>query len=146
MMNEVLVTIRGQQRTREEEGEVIEVIVPGHYQLRDGCHYLTYEEMLDDSDAITKTLVKFTPAQMEMVRKGHINSRMIFAPGKETVTDYRTPFGDITAEITTFDLSVEAQEEKIDLQLRYSMLLGGAFAQDSTVEMEIRPARPEIHL
>ena len=133
MIKDVLVTVRGQQRTREEEGEVIELVVPGKYHFRDGEHYIMYEEVADQSREITKNLVKFTENRMELRKKGYLNSLMIFEKGKRTFSKYHTPFGSFDTGITTLSLQVKESEKSIAVEVKYAMTLDEDFVQDSQV-------------
>lgn len=137
MINNVLVTVRGRHSAGNEEGEVIEIVVPGKYNYRDGFHYVLYEETADDTGEITKNLIKFSEERMEIRKKGYLNSFMLFEPGKKTESDYQTPFGSIETGITTWKLDVREKENDIDVFVKYSMALDADFVQDCRVEIHI---------
>lgn len=123
MTKAVLVTVKGLQYSLEgEEGDDqrIETITRGNYYLKNGKHYVTYEESPDGSANI-KTMLKFDESFFELTRKGQYSVHMLFEEGKKNYTDYRTPFGNFVVGIDTSSIEITEKEKEIDLHIDYDM-------------------------
>lgn len=139
MKCEVIAAIRGLQFLEEEDGEQIEVITPAEYYLRNGAHYLIYEEVDEDNGARTKNMLKFKDHLLELTKKGAVNVHMIFEEQKKNITSYGTPFGNIMIGIDTSRVSMEEQENKIRIQAEYSMDVNYERLADCRIQVEICP-------
>ena len=60
MTKEVLVTIRGMQFAKQEEGDLepIEVITAGDYYKKNNKHYVIYDEIIEGFDGTTRNIIK----------------------------------------------------------------------------------------
>ncbi|MBQ2250483.1 MAG: DUF1934 domain-containing protein, partial [Lachnospiraceae bacterium] len=85
--------------------------------------------------ATTKNTVKISPEIVEVTKKGAVSSKMIYELGKQHMSDYMTPMGLIVLGITTKDLFVEANADKLRMELRYAMEMNGQFVSDSILEI-----------
>ncbi len=139
MTCEVMAAIRGLQFLEEEDGEQIEVITPAEYYLRNGVHYLIYEEVDEDNGARTKNMLKYKDHLLELTKKGAINVHMIFEEHKKNITSYGTPFGNIMIGIDTSRVSMVEQENKISIQAEYSMDVNYERLADCRIQVEICP-------
>ena len=139
MKCEVIAAIRGLQFLEEEEGEQVEVITPAQYYLRNGVHYLIYEEVDEDNGARTKNTLKYKDHSLELIRKGAVNAHLVFEEQKKTVASYGTPFGNILIGIDTDRISMEEQENKISIQAEYSMDVNYERFADCRIHVDICP-------
>ena len=90
MTRDVLVSITG-ARFSEHDKEDVEMIISGDYFWKNGKHYVLYEEVMEDSGEVVKNTVKITPDSMDILKKGSINTHMVFQKGKKNVSCYLTP-------------------------------------------------------
>lgn len=123
MTKDVLVTVKGLQYSLDGEGgddQRIETITRGNYYLKNGKHYVTYEESPDGSVNI-KTMLKFDESFFELTRKGQYSVHMLFEEGKKNYTDYRTPFGNFVVGIDTSSIEIKEKEKEILLHIDYDM-------------------------
>ena len=139
MKCEVIAAIRGLQFLEEEEGEQVEVITPAQYYLRNGAHYLIYEEVDEDNGARTKNTLKYKDHSLELIRKGAVNAHLVFEEQKKNVASYGTPFGNILIGIDTDRISMEEQENKISIQAEYSMDVNYERFADCRIHVDICP-------
>lgn len=139
MKCEVIAAIRGLQFLEEEEGEQVEVITPAQYYLRNGVHYLIYEEVDEDNGARTKNTLKYKDHSLELIRKGAVNAHLVFEEQKKNVASYGTPFGNILIGIDTDRISMEEQENKISIQAEYSMDVNYERFADCRIHVDICP-------
>lgn len=134
MAKDVLVSVKGTQFI-DGEKDSIEVITTGTWYEKNGKQYLLYEETYEGMQMTTKNTVKITPEIVEVLKKGAISSRMVYELGKQHMSEYTTPMGLIMLGITTKDIFVEADNEKLHMELRYAMEMNGQFVSDSILEI-----------
>jgi len=134
MAKDVLVSVKGTQFI-DGEKDSVEVITSGTWYEKNGKQYLLYEETYEGMQVTTKNTVKITPEIVEVTKKGAISSRMVYELGKQHMSDYTTPMGLIVLGITTKDIFVEADKDKLHLELKYAMEMNGQFVSDSILEI-----------
>lgn len=139
MKCEVIAAIRGLQFLEEEDGEQIEILTPAQYYLRNGAHYLIYEEVDEDSGSKTKNTLKYRDHILELTRKGAVNAHMVFEEQKKNMTSYGTAFGNILIGIDTSKVSMEEQEQKLCICAEYSMDINYERFADCRIQVEICP-------
>ena len=100
MTRDVLVSITG-ARFSEHDKEDVEMIIGGDYFWKNGKHYVLYEEVMEESGEVVKNTVKITPDSMDILKKGSINTHMVFQKGQKNVSCYLTPVGELTVGIET---------------------------------------------
>ena len=86
MTKEVELSIKGSQKYDTHEDNDLETRVVAEYYCRNHCHYVLYEELAEGFNQTTKSMLKLREDCLEMTRKGLVNTTMVFAKGKETVT------------------------------------------------------------
>lgn len=67
MTKDVLITISGMQFDIEEEP--VELVTVGTYYLKNGKHYVLYEEQTEGNGQVTKNIVKFYEGHFEMTKR-----------------------------------------------------------------------------
>ena len=134
MAKDVLVSVKGTQFI-DGEKDSVEVITSGTWYEKNGKQYLLYEETYEGMQVTTKNTVKIPPEIVEVTKKGAISSRMVYELGKQHMSDYMTPMGLIVLGITTKDICVEADQDKLHLELKYAMEMNGQFVSDSILEI-----------
>ena len=134
MAKDVLVSVKGTQFI-DGEKDSVEVITNGTWYERNGKQYLLYEETYEGMQVPTKNTVKIAPEIVEVTKKGAISSKMVYELGKLHMSDYTTPMGLIVLGITTKDIFVEADSDKLHMELRYAMEMNGQFVSDSILEI-----------
>jgi uncharacterized beta-barrel protein YwiB (DUF1934 family) len=139
MTEDILVSVKG-LHTLESEGEdEIEVFSAGKYYLKNGKHYIVYDEILDGLEGSLKSTIKFTEKQVELIRNGAASARMLFQPGQEHMVIYQTPMGPLSISLYTEDMEISVEEEKISLRIDYSLKTEDVVVSESTVNISICP-------
>ena len=82
--------------------------------------------------------------EIEVMKRGLVESHMIFEPGRRTTANYRTPMGLFLMGITTSLLEVEEDEESILLRIKYSMEMNGEYAFDCNTEILASSRKEEV--
>ena len=139
MTKEIILTISGLHETDGDADAPIETMTPGQYYMKNGKHYVVYDEVLDGLEGTVKSTIKFTDEVVELIRNGPASTRMVFQPGHEHMVIYQTPMGPLSISLYTADLKMELGEERMNLKIDYSLKTEGIVVSESTVNIEIYP-------
>ena len=137
MTSEVLVTVVGEQ-FQESDSDPIELVTVGVYEKKGDKHCVSYEEIPDNGDGISQTVLGFNHDKMEMTKKGEVSVNMIFEKGKSNVTYIETVMGSLSIGVTTTKLSVTEQEDEITLNVKYGMDLNYSYVSDCELNILIQ--------
>lgn len=143
MTKEVLVSISGLQMAvddMESNDEPIEVLSAGNYFLKDGKHYVFFEEVAEGLQGITKTQIRINGKEsIEVIKKGLSNMHMIFEKNKKNHCRYNTPFGQLNLGIFTTDIMIDETEENINIKAEYALDVNCEPLADCTIRINIKP-------
>lgn len=136
MTKDVLITISGMQF--DVEDAPIELKTVGSYYLKNGKHYVLFDEEPEGGGPITKNIIKFKSDFFEMTKKGGNNSYLLFEQGKKTSTIYCTPVGDIQVDVETHDLMFSESEEEILVKVKYALNMNYSFISECEVRFKVQ--------
>lgn len=136
MTKEVLVSISGMQADIEDTP--IELVTTGTYYLKNGKHYVLYEEQPEDNATVTKNVVRFYDGHFEITKKGGVNSLMIFDCGQKTSMVYTTPMGPLQMDVVTKELVIEETEEEMRAYIKYALDINYEFVSECEVSFKIQ--------
>ena len=139
MTKDVILTISGLHDTDGESDAPIETMTPAQYYMKNGKHYIVYDEILEGLEGSLKSTIKFTEKQVELIRNGAASARMLFQPGQEHMVIYQTPMGPLSISLYTEDMEISVEEEKISLRIDYSLKTEDVVVSESTVNISICP-------
>ena len=139
MTKDIIVTISGLHETDGDTDAPIETMTPGQYYLKNGKHYVVFDEVLEGLEGSVKSTIKFTEDQVELIRNGAASTRMIFQPGHENMVIYQTPMGPLSISLYTEELRAQIDEDHMKLEIEYSLKTEGVVVSESTVNIEICP-------
>ncbi len=144
MTKDVLLSMRGLQfDTTSEDGDKIETITPAEYYMRNGSHYVIYEEATEGFAEATKNILKFKNHALDLTKKGLVNVHMIFEEKKKNMTNYSTPYGDILIGIDTRSVEMKEEEERIVVDVDYALEVNYEHLADCKIKVDIRPKSGE---
>lgn len=124
----------------DEDNEAIEVITPASYYLKNGKHYILYDEVVEGFPGVIKNKIKITgDSALEIMKSGITNAHMVFEKGKMNVTYYDTPYGQIHVGIHTREMEVEVREDLITVEVDYGLDVNHEALADCRISMSIRP-------
>ncbi len=138
MTKEVELIIKGYQKYDTHEDNDLETRVAGEYYFRNGCHYILYEEQAEGFSQSTKSMLKLREGCLEMTRKGLVNTAMVFDRDKETVSHYKTPFGEFLLGIRTKSLRLLESEDAIHAEVAYALETDGRHMAECKISIQIR--------
>ena len=141
MNKEVIINISGLQLDAGTE-EPIELMTTGDYYLKNGKHYVIYDELTDDSQVV-KNRLKISPKVVEVTKKGASSSHMVFEWGKENLTYYDTPFGSLLLGINTSKIDLEEKEDSMALHIDYGLSINSDHVSDCSIDVSIASKQQE---
>ena len=125
MTKEVLLTISGlhyDSLPDEDENEPIEVITPATYYLKNGKHYVIYDEMVEGMPGTIQNKIRIAGNNLlEIKKSGLANTKMVFERDKINMTQYETPYGELLIGIFTKNMQVDVTEKNIDVCVNYEL-------------------------
>lgn len=142
MKKDVLISIAGLHYGVYEdsgESEPIEIITPASYYLKNGKHYIIYDEVVEGVPGTVKNTVKITGDTLfEISKSGLANTRMVFEKNKINMTNYQTPFGEMLVGIHTKEMQVDVQEDHIDVNISYALDVNHEPLSDCHIKVNVR--------
>ncbi len=138
MEKDVFVKVRGLHIAADTDSDIpIEVISKGSYYLKNGKHYLLYEEAMEGFNDVTKNRLTFTEDRLEITKSGVINAHLLFERDKRNSTFYYTPFGSITVGIDTKNMDISITDDLIKINISYALEMNNRLVSDCSIYMEI---------
>jgi len=137
MTRDVLIRLSGMQQMDHVSPDQIEVITTGDYFLKNGKHYVIYEEVMEGIEGTVHNLVKISPGLLDIRRKGMIETHMVFENDKMNVTRYETPMGEMVIGIHTEKIDLEEDEEHLHVKVDYSLDINYEHVSDCRIVMDI---------
>lgn len=123
MTKEVKISVCGRQWGEGIEENTIETETDGEYYCKNGSSYVFYEEVMEECSQPIKTRIKWKQNELELIRQGVVDTRMIFRENQVNVTDYATPYGNLLLGVNTKTVNVEEKEDCIYVFVEYQLEL-----------------------
>lgn len=136
MTKDVLVKISGLQ-AMEEDSDQVEVITVGDYFLKNGKHYVIYEETVDGFEGNIRNTVKISENMMEIRKQGIAMAHMVFEKDKKNLTHYATPMGEMIIEVTTNEIEMKEEEHSLKVRVNYGLDINYEHVSDCKIIMDI---------
>lgn len=133
MTKDVTVTVSGRQF--DVADEPVEVASQGTYYLKNGKHYILYEEKPEDGGDIVNNRIKFHDGCLEMKKSGAVSSVLKFLTGERTASLYRTGAGAVTMEVDTKDIVIAESDKLLQVKVRYDLHINGQFVSACEVDV-----------
>lgn len=139
MTKDIILTISGLHETDGESDAPVEIITPGQYFLKNGKHYILFEEVMEGLEGTLKSTIKFTENQVELLRSGAATTRMVFEKEQEHRMLYQTPMGPLAISVYTDDIVADVKENEINLEICYSLKAEEQILTESKVKINVCP-------
>ncbi len=137
MTKEVLITISGSQLMNGGNDD-IEMMTTGMYYLKNGKHYITYDEVLEGFEGVVKNVIKIQPDSLDIIKTGVTNVHMTFEKNKKYLTCYATPLGGMMIGLNTKDIRVIEEEEGLKATVQYSLDINYEHVSECNIMVDIR--------
>ncbi|MBO4266119.1 MAG: DUF1934 domain-containing protein [Lachnospiraceae bacterium] len=138
MEKDVWVSVAGLQFGDNPEGDKIEIITPGSYYRKKDHHFVTYDEIEEGTDAVTRNIVKFDGDMLTISKRGFTNVEMIFEKNKRNMTNYVTPYGTLMVGIDTDRIDIRESEDVINIDIDYALDINYEHLANCKIQMEIK--------
>ncbi len=145
MTREVVISISG-VRFSESDQEDTEMITMGDYFMKNGKHYIVYDEIAGDNGEIIKNTIKIMPDSMDILKRGCISSHMVFEKNKKNLACYITSVGELMVGIHTRNISLEEEENLLKVNVEYSLDINYEHVSDCSIIVSVRPKGSDISL
>ena len=107
---------------------------------------MIFEELMEGFTDTTKNVIKFRDSQLEVTKKGLVNVHMVFEENRKNMTSYATPFGNILIGIDTDEVEIREEEDRIQVNVAYTLEANYEHMADCKIEMSIRPREEGLEL
>jgi len=139
MEKDVLLTITGVQRMRDETPETTELVTEGVMRCEDGAVELSYEETVLTGLTGTRTTFRIEGARVILSRTGALESRMVFAVGQEDHSLYDIGFGALMIAVRAERIRSNVDENGGALEVAYAISIEEETAGTIEYRIEVRP-------
>lgn len=127
----ILVTMTG----TDERGEQVSLSTDGLFSETEDGFLVRFLELHPDSDTPIQTLLDAASQQVTIVRVGHEANVFVFRQGETYETQYETPIGAFYLRIFATEVRVRRRGLNGDVRMRYQVMTGKQFSDNSTMEM-----------
>ncbi|MCI5971098.1 MAG: DUF1934 domain-containing protein [Clostridia bacterium] len=136
----VLINIKGIQRTADNENENVELVTEGVFYKKDAKYYLVYAESEVTGMEGTTTTVEIERDKVSIIRNGFINNQLLFIPNRKTTSYYDTQLGGFSVSVMSTDVDVDVSESGGEVRVDYKMDINDAFANETKISINIKEA------
>ncbi len=137
MTERVWITISG---VRYEDGqkEEVETAAAGTYFEKGGTHYIRYDQ--EDGEDFIHNMIKIRTDRMEIVKKGAVDTRMIFEKGRKNAAPYMTLAGRLLMEISTREFMAFQSGKLVGAETEYALAINGQHVSDNRITVRVTSA------
>lgn len=132
-----MISVTGVHSAADAENDNVATVAQGEYFKKENKHYVIYQENVDDTGGICRSRIKFTEERVEMLKKGIVDTNMIFEENQIHTMQYQTPFGNLLFDINTDKIRVEEQDDRIVIHIQYGLENGNKLISRCKVKIEI---------
>ena len=146
MEKEVIISIHGVQTDPDGDNEVVEFVTRGSLRgsLEQG-YYLTYMESELTGLEGTTTTFQIEQDQITMLRKGNLNSAMVFREGERHISLYDAGFGGFMLGVNTHKARADIGSNGGNMELQYAIEVENTVIGENAFHIQVRdPALPAV--
>ena len=86
----------------------------------------------------TKCRIKVSEKELELQKRDSLNTRLLFMPGEEYLTNYETPYGSLLVGVRTRFLDLYEEEEFLRATLKYGLEINGEKTGECTLVLKVQ--------
>ncbi|MEW4411001.1 DUF1934 domain-containing protein [Clostridium sp. AN503] len=136
MTRDVLIRISGLQ-AMDGENDNVEVITTGDYFLKNGRHYVIYDEVMEGFEGNIRNMLKISPDKLDVRKNGAANAHMVFEQDRKNLTRYVTPMGEMIVEVSTNRILLDEQEDSLKVSVDYSLDINYSHVSDCNITVDV---------
>ena len=138
MSDKFTISIKGlQSYAGGGEDTDIELVGECRFYKADGVYFCEYEESEITGLGGTKTSIEIGGDYVSLLRRGTVNSQMLFMEGRKTTSLYSMPFGELTIDIHTDSLCANIDENGGTLKVDYIIDINNVSSGRNTFDIKI---------
>ena len=137
MTEDILISVKGLHTMESEQEDEIEVFSAGKYYLKNGKHYIFYEELVEDTKEVIKNRITLADGHMEVQKSGPMTAKMVFERDKKNESWYNTPFGNLLAGIEVTSMKVKEQEDLLEIGVDYELEVNYERLADCRIQIKV---------
>lgn len=136
-MKKLIVKINGKQKN-EQQATIKMQAVANSYEKNEFLYVIYKEQTLNDEQE-TSTMLKIGKDNLTLTRTGGVKQQQFFAQGRESTSEYITPYG-------TLQMTVKTQRLKIvtgvisQIKIDYALYINGSWQSDNELMIKLEPA------
>lgn len=130
-MNKVIVKINSKQKNDKQN--TIKMKALANVYTKNGILYVIYKEKE------TSTMLKIQKDSLTLTRTGGVQQQQVFAEGKESVSDYITPYGNLKMKVKTHRLEI-ITGMKSTIKIDYALYINNSWQSDNELMIRLEPA------
>ncbi|MCL2865672.1 MAG: DUF1934 domain-containing protein [Lachnospiraceae bacterium] len=151
MTKEVLVSISGLHHEQINgptnlNESALKVVIPGTYYLKNGKHYVIYDEVVAGMEGTIRNKIKIQDKSLEIFKSGLTNTHMVFERNQKNWTYYETAFGHMIVAVNTRKMDVKVTDERIDVSVDYELDVNHEPLADCRIRLNIASKESRDHL
>lgn len=125
---------------QETDGQKTDIsqIVAGVRSEEEGVTVLRFTEKMEEMDATVESTMWLRPGEVTLSRTGGIASDMVFKNDNDTMCEYSTPLGMLSFVVTTNDMSLQVDENEIDIHISYDMYAYGSLVTSNELSINAK--------
>lgn len=118
MDKDVEIKVIGYQTGENGETDTNETVHKARYFLKNGQHYVVYE----NEETAESARYKLTHRSLEVIRNGDLSSKMVFEAGRTFTSVYRTPYGRMRLTFVTKQFAFYEENGTLKCNCSYTIL------------------------
>ena len=138
MTKDVLISIRGTQRSEGEEPQVIELTTDGKLSREGNVITVSYAETEMTGMEGVVTTFRVEGDQVQLLREGQLNSVMTFVEGKKTESLYDWGIGAMLLGVSARKVSAQLHDHGGTLFVDYAVEIEHVPVGSNTYEIDVR--------
>ncbi len=138
VVNNVLITISGQQMISEggDEG-FVELVTPGHMSRVGGNYFITYQESELTGLSGTTTTLSVEGPRVSLSRVGKVSTHMVFEMGRRHLSHYDAVEGALTVGVNANRVRTRLSDTGGEIDLRYQVDIDELPSGENTLSVKI---------
>lgn len=138
MKRAVVLSIRGRQTYGKQEPEIIELVTEGTMEFANGGWDISYEESDLTGLAGVTTTFRVEPGKVTLIRRGALNSQMVFQEGVSHDSLYEMEFGALMINVRATSVIYDIVPDGGTIDLVYQINIENTEAGEIDYHLDIR--------
>lgn len=138
MKRAVVLSIRGRQSYGKQEPEIIELVTEGTMEFANGGWDISYEESDLTGLAGVTTTFRVEPGKVTLIRRGALNSQMVFQEGVSHDSLYEMEFGALMINVRATSVIYDIVPDGGMIDLVYQINIENTEAGEIDYHLDIR--------